>query len=473
MSSRGGSSSSRGRGRNKEKRKGIIISDSLILSGPTAHQSGPTVQKSEPTAQNQSPQPKQTKADYALSIPTLLAFKQAGLDNVPQGLINLPNKSWANIADKDDDLDLQSLQSFIERTKSLATHDGKKPVVVTQSSPVAQSNPNSEYLTKTVSKFQTLIEPEWWDHSGGNLANKIGTKLFPGHLDPIHPNKTQRFYEFILVDTNSVDIKHFRDKNDNSLITHSTLQILRVLRPTDFGPNPNTYRKFSQNFDPIDFNYWDYIKAWEFTILGLQNKNFKHSWLIYFKWTNKYSFPIWFHSWWSFFGPTTEIFPPEVLEGYNLFLKHWNKEFNNYPDCLNFYTIFSLSWVFSWRYGLKTKPQPILNKHALIKWWKAFDASKAHKDKVIQWFKSNQKYLKHASPQTSLLLNQKAHITAALAGASTEEDLLRNLQSALQLLKEPIEQASSSKAPQHKISEQSSFGSDYAQTTESDDDDFC
>lgn len=105
MSSRGGSSSSRGRGRNKEKSKGIIISDSLILSGPTAHQSGPTVQKSEPTAQNQSSQPKQTKADYALSIPTLLAFKQAGLDNVPQGLINLPNKSWASIADKDDDLD--------------------------------------------------------------------------------------------------------------------------------------------------------------------------------------------------------------------------------------------------------------------------------------------------------------------------------------------------------------------------------
>ncbi|XP_057445722.1 uncharacterized protein LOC130737882 [Lotus japonicus] len=302
----------------------------------------------------------------------------------------------------------------------------------------------------------------------------IGIKLFPNHLDPIHPNKTQRFYEFILVDTNNIEIKHFRDKSDDSLITHSTLQILRVLRPTDFGPNPNSYKKFSQNFDPVGFNYWDYIRAWDNTILGLQNKNFKHSWLIYFKWTNKYSFPNWFHSWWNFFGPTIEIFPSEVLEGYNHFLKHWNKELNNYPDCLNFYTIFSLSWVFSWRYGLKTKTQPILFKQALIKWWRIFDASKAYKENVNQWFKSNQNCLKHASPQSNLLLNQKAHITAALAGASTEEDLLKNLQTALQLLKEPKEQASSSKAPQQKISSQSSFGSDFVlETPEPSDDDLC
>ena len=272
---------------------------------------------------------------------------------------------------------------------------------------------------------------------------------FFGILSLISWDKTQTFYEFILVDTDSVAIKHFRDINDESLITHSTFQILRVLRPSDFDINPSKIQKFSKCFDPIGFNYWDYVRAWENCILGLQNKNLKHSWLFYFKKSTKYSFPNWFHSWWDLFGPTTNILPPDVQKGFKYFSKNWNKDLNNYHIVLNFFSIFSLSWVFSWQYKIKKTgiPIPELHKQALIKWWSSFDASSTSIDNLKTWFRDNQRCMNHASPQSSLLLNQKAHISAALAGASCEDDLMRSLQKALSLLQESSinKKASSSK----------------------------
>lgn len=47
------------------------------------------------------------------------------------------------------------------------------------------------------------------------------------HFKLLAKNKTQQFCEFVLI--NSVTIKHYRDPKDSSNITHSTIQILRVL----------------------------------------------------------------------------------------------------------------------------------------------------------------------------------------------------------------------------------------------------
>ena len=81
------------------------------------------------------------------------------------------------------------------------------------------------------------MEPEFWDKN----TFKATTKAFPPgfHFRSTTINKTIKFYEFILVDTNSVSIKHFKDNNDPSLNTHSTIQILKVLHPRYFGSNLN------------------------------------------------------------------------------------------------------------------------------------------------------------------------------------------------------------------------------------------
>ncbi|GAU48012.1 hypothetical protein TSUD_188830 [Trifolium subterraneum] len=69
------------------------------------------------------------------------------------------------------------------------------------------------------------------------------------------------------------------------------------------------------------------------------------------------------------------------------------------------------------------KIMPILQKQAYVKWWPRFDATKATRESIILWFKTNPKYLQVADPQSCILLNQKAQIAAALAASSSEDDM--------------------------------------------------
>jgi len=129
----------------------------------------------------------------------------------------------------------------------------------------------------------------------GQNPFKATAKTFPSgfHFKPTAINKTRTFYEFILIDSNSVSIKHFEDTNDPSLNTHSTIQILKFLQPRQFGPNLNEVKKFSVPFDLRGYTYWDFVDAWT-NVFWHQNNKFKHSRLIYFKTNTTYNFPNWF-----------------------------------------------------------------------------------------------------------------------------------------------------------------------------------
>jgi len=169
-----------------------------------------------------------------------------------------------------------------------------------------QQNPppksTNNYISKN--KFLTVLqmEPEFWDKN----PFKATAKAFPQgfHFRPTSISKTRKFYEFILIDTNSVSIKHFKDPKDPNLNTHSTIQIMKVLQPRHFGSNLNQPKKFSAPFDPVGYTYWDYNDAWT-NVFWHENNKFKHSWLIYFKTNTIYNFPNWFLQWWNFFGPTS------------------------------------------------------------------------------------------------------------------------------------------------------------------------
>ena len=89
------------------------------------------------------------------------------------------------------------------------------------------SKSSNSYIYKN--KFSTVLQmkPEYWDKN----PFKATAKAFPPgfHFKPTFINKTITFYEFILIDSNSVSIKQFKDPNDLFLKTHSTIQILKVL----------------------------------------------------------------------------------------------------------------------------------------------------------------------------------------------------------------------------------------------------
>jgi len=136
-----------------------------------------------------------------------------------------------------------------------------------------------------------------------------------------------------------------------------TIQILKVLMPTSFGQNPNKTKNISQAFDPISYNYWDYVQAWTH-IFWKQNNADKNSWLIYFKHGINYTFSNWFLQWWDYFGPIHQNFPLEVQEGFQVFNKRFNKDLDNLPIELNFFTKFSLTWIFSWQYKYVQNSNP-------------------------------------------------------------------------------------------------------------------
>ncbi|KAG4936432.1 hypothetical protein JHK82_050640 [Glycine max] len=365
--------------------------------------------KPESSAQ-ESPKPstsKQTKADYAFPIETLQALQEISITK-------LPKKTWVDVtseSDEDSEIDLQTMIQKTKNFKTIVNSKGKQTMSQPQTPPPKQTNNKNPF------KATTKVSPPEF------------------HFKPTVINKTRTFYEFVLINSNSVSIKYFKDPKDQSLNTHSTIQILKVMQPRHFGPNLNQAKKFSVPFDPIVF--------WH------QNIKFKHSWLIYFKTNTVYNFPNWFLQWWDFFGSIPKIFPEQVQQGYAQFNKLYNFQESQIPADRKYFSSFALSWIFSWqcRYNKTEESKNFLSlqTHAFVKWWTQFDVSKVEPEQVKLWFIAHLEPLKAADPETSSLLNQKSQIATFLASSRSKESLAKNLKEVLQLLQQEEDEGSSSK----------------------------
>ena len=91
---------------------------------------------------------KQTRADYAIPIQTLLAFQE-------QGLVNLPKKTWADIADEEEEQ--ESLDLIINNIKNKAL----------QTNPKTKNNQIQEGTTNTQShnncnRYDQRLERIFW-----------------------------------------------------------------------------------------------------------------------------------------------------------------------------------------------------------------------------------------------------------------------------------------------------------------------
>jgi len=129
----------------------------------------------------------------------------------------------ASESNNDSEVDLQKQIQKTKQTKTVCNHKQSQPLTQQDST----SQPINNYISKK--KFFNVLqmEPEYWDKN----PFKATAKVFPPgfHYRPSALNKTRKFYEFILTDTNSVSIKHFKDSKDPNLNKHSTIQILKVM----------------------------------------------------------------------------------------------------------------------------------------------------------------------------------------------------------------------------------------------------
>ncbi|GAV83429.1 hypothetical protein CFOL_v3_26876, partial [Cephalotus follicularis] len=111
----------------------------------------------------------------------------------------------------------------------------------------------------------------------------------------------QIFYEFILVDTDSIKISPKSNLSSPELITHTSVFIHKIITTSEWGQPPHHYKQFSSSFDIPVYNYFDYIQAWNHAFL-FQNIEDRHSWFFCFDKTfnPKQIILYWFMEWWTF-----------------------------------------------------------------------------------------------------------------------------------------------------------------------------
>ena len=80
------------------------------------------------------------------------------------------------------------------------------------------------------------------------------------HFSTDHAQKTQQFYELILVNTHSIDITHTYDKINTGHILFSKCIIRQVLS-TQKWKDPFEEKKFSISYNPQTYDYNDYRTA--------------------------------------------------------------------------------------------------------------------------------------------------------------------------------------------------------------------
>ena len=158
-----------------------------------------------------------------------------------------------------------------------------KPTVLTSLNPV--------YISKEPKQLIQVLEVDHRSATGSFELQKIfqKDKFFVSNDISI----TRRFYEFILVDIESVQVSHINNPEGTD-IAYSKCKILKTIFEKDWEQSSFTHKLFSQNFVPQTFDYVDYKNAWFNTFFV---KPSSHSW--FFNWGERFQIhlPNWFQEW--------------------------------------------------------------------------------------------------------------------------------------------------------------------------------
>ncbi|KAK9266365.1 hypothetical protein L1049_027233 [Liquidambar formosana] len=294
------------------------------------------------------------------------------------------------------------------------------------------------------SSSPTISNPAQFDEPGNvNPSSYIYNKSllpilaiepeFKHCLSPIG-DKSQNYYEFILVDTDSVVMTHVPNKD---VANHSKCRILKVLSYSDWNQALHTPKRFSQEHYPPTYTYFDYIDAW-YKTFSFQNSNRNHSWFFHFCHSTIPKYPAWFNQWFSWYGPDNRMLPSPVLEGFEHFFNHYlfpGQEHS--PLLLIFFTLFQLPWISKWDYVISpigsNPPTPHLCRRFSFKWWDKAVAQKAYVPNIILYLHKNPSVCKTPiqTDSSSEFLVVKSKQQAKIASTRSKAEYKQHLREAL------------------------------------------
>ncbi|KAI9079926.1 hypothetical protein K1719_038172 [Acacia pycnantha] len=131
----------------------------------------------------------------------------------------------------------------------------KPPQVTTPLLATSAINPMDTPYTAKFAQVKPILqlEPEFFFET----PNQVALKVFPSgfHFIPADLRKTREYYELILVHSRSIELTRYTSKDDETLITHSTLQILKVLTPSQWGQDLAKPKFFDIKYEPKGYTY--------------------------------------------------------------------------------------------------------------------------------------------------------------------------------------------------------------------------
>lgn len=168
-----------------------------------------------------------------------------------------------------------------------------------------------EFLPIQVILVLTL-DKEYENFRVEDFANPCYTDK--NYVEVENPLKTRKFYEAILVDTDSIEIEQVTNPD---YISYSKFTIKRILTPFKWQTDHlHTPISLSMEHKPQIYNWFDYKAVWyNFTYLRP-----RHTWFVkYSDEIHKTVIPRWFYEWWNHYGGNKQILSKQFLHQYPKF----------------------------------------------------------------------------------------------------------------------------------------------------------
>jgi len=310
---------------------------------------------------------------------------------------------------------------------------GPRDITSSSTSSLLITNPSTskqilteEYFEKPYPLDIMIIEKIWTQSPPRQIANALFP--FDHHYLPNNFLKTRLFYEYILVDTESIEVTHTKDPHGK--IQFSKIKILKILSPEDWGQALHQHTSFSRAHHPQEYSYYDYKDAWYNTLYVEPEK---HSWFLWFRKGISLKFPKWFIKWFIDIGPSPMIFPQEIQNSYEMFKNH--TAFVPGYKLISFIASQAITWIVAWDYKVVTALEGTdiksLTRIIKVKWWKKFNNNLVCQQKIQEWLKNNSGFSnKNLLRQDALFLSEKQQLLSALSAVKSKEEFEKLLQKA-------------------------------------------
>ena len=280
------------------------------------------------------------------------------------------------------------------------------------------------------------------------LKTFVNRAFYPDCFYPTdNITKNHTFYEFILVDSRSIEVTHYPDPKDKNSIAYSTCKILNIYQSKDLGfiHHHSTKPFVTPGFHIQGYTYTDYQNA---IFRAFYIRPYDHSWIFSFDQSCSKAIPGWFAEWWYWFEPLDAIYPTNLLKtSFEFYKKHIPDQPIGPLNKIYFHIDMGIPWICSWHFQLSLHLQDMpysLLREFRVKWWEKYNLDRCSYSNIQKYFDTI-KQATHAAQTVSksiplLLPSQRQQPTPKPSSPATSTASSSEIKKSKQSKKEKLAQ---------------------------------